>query len=114
MALDRGAVRGDGRRAAVVHVDGHAAVEWGHLAVLAFGGRWTADEAMMRDAVPAAWERMVRLSNACPPESATALWVARMAVRTIPPVAEGTTAAPGAVAPGRPSFRGSRTKQQSQ
>jgi hypothetical protein len=54
------------------------------LAGLAFGGRWNAGEAMMQDASPAQWERMVRLYKACPQDSTVELCEAATAVRTIP------------------------------
>ncbi len=65
-----------------------AMLPWGGgtwLASLAFGGRWNAGEAMMQDASPVQWERMVRLYKACPQDSTTELCEAAMAVRTIPP-----------------------------
>ncbi len=61
---------------------------WGSgtwLAGLAFGGRWSAGEAMMQQADPVAWERMVRLYKACPKDSLTELCEATMAVGTIAP-----------------------------
>ena len=77
-----------------------AFLPWGGgtwLAGLAFGGRWNAGEAMMQDANPAEWERMVRLYKACSQESTTDLCEAAEAVRTIPPA--------------RPLPRETRTKQ---
>ena len=69
------------------------------------GGRWGAGQTLMRESDPAVWERMVRLYNACPSDSATELCEAAMAVRTIPPgqpptAPEGARAAPlGTVPP---------------
>ncbi len=77
-----------------------AMLPWGGgtwLAGLAWGGRWTAGEAMMQDANPGQWERMVRLYKACPQDSTTDLCEAAEAVRTIPP--------------SRPLPRENRTKQ---
>jgi len=65
-----------------------AFLPWGGgtwLAGLAFGGRWNAGATMLEDADPIAWERMVRLARACPPEDATELCEAAMAVRTAEP-----------------------------
>lgn len=49
------------------------------------GGRWKAGQALMREADPEAWGRMVQLYNACPKDASTELCEAAMAVRTIPP-----------------------------
>jgi hypothetical protein len=65
-----------------------AILPWGGgtwLAGLAFGGRWSAGEAMMQQADPVAWERMVRLYKACPKDSLTELCEATIAVGTIAP-----------------------------
>lgn len=65
-----------------------ALLPWGGgtwLAGLAFGGRWNAGQALLQDASPASWERMLRLYNACPQDSRTELCEAAMAVRTISP-----------------------------
>jgi hypothetical protein len=65
-----------------------AMLPWGGgtwLAGLAFGGRWSAGEAMMQEADSAAWDRMVRLYKACPQDSPTELCEATMTVRTIAP-----------------------------
>ena len=65
-----------------------AMLPWGGgtwLAGLAWGGRWNAGEAMMQDANPAQWDRMVQLYKACPQESTTELCEAAEAVRTILP-----------------------------
>ena len=62
------------------------------LAGLAFGGRWNAGEAMLQDANPVQWERMVRLYKACSADSTTELCEAAMAVRTISPGQEGAKA----------------------
>ncbi len=64
-----------------------ALLPWGAgtwLAGLAYGGRWNAGQAMLQDANPASWERMVRLYNACSKDSTTELCEAAMAVRIIP------------------------------
>ena len=77
-----------------------AALPWGmgtRLAGLAYGGRWNAGQAMLGDASPEMWDRMVRLYNACPKESTTELCEAVLAVRTIAPNA---SAQPGAAQPG--------------
>ncbi len=55
------------------------------LAGLVFGGWWNAVAAMLEDANPAAWERMVGLYTACPPDDATELFEATMTARTIAP-----------------------------
>jgi hypothetical protein len=72
-----------------------AMLPWGGgtwLAGLAFGGRWNAGEAMMQDASPAQWERMVRLYKACPQDSTTDLCEAAITVRTITKGQEGAKA----------------------
>ena len=86
----------------------------GHwLAALLVGGsRWEAGAALMRTDDPVAWDRVLRLSRACPPDSSTELCEAAMAVRTIPPGApaqpgpEGAKAAPPAAAPVQLPSRG--------
>ena len=50
-----------------------------------YGGRWSAGQAMLGDANPEMWDRMVRLYNACPRDSTTELCEAVLAVRTIAP-----------------------------
>ena len=60
-----------------------AMLPWGGgtwLAGLAYGARWNAGQAMLQDAQPATWDRMVRLYNVCPQESATELCEAELAV----------------------------------
>ncbi|MGH7048442.1 MAG: DUF6118 family protein [Stellaceae bacterium] len=52
------------------------------------GGPWQAGASLMQRANPAAWERMVQLYQACPPERATALCEAAMAARPAPPPPE--------------------------
>lgn len=82
-----------------------ATLPWGGgtwLAGLAFGGRWNAGEAMVQDANPAAWERMVRLYKACPQDSATELCEAAEAVRTIQPGQEGARAPAFGTVPAQP------------
>jgi hypothetical protein len=83
-----------------------AMLPWGGgtwLASLAFGGRWSAGEAMMQDASPAQWERMVRLYKSCPQDNSTELCEATMAVRTVPPAAQtetrGTAISPSRIPP---------------
>jgi hypothetical protein len=51
------------------------------------GGPWQAGASLMRRADPAAWERIVRLDRACPPDRATELCAAALAqtTRTPPP-----------------------------
>ncbi len=49
------------------------------------GGPWQAGASLMRRADPAAWERMVQLYQACPPDHATASCEATMAARTARP-----------------------------
>jgi len=77
------------------------------------GGRWDAGQVLMREAGPETWDRMVRLSKACPPETLIELCEAAMVVRTIPPgpAAQPTpeaarTVVPSAVAPTPPASRG--------
>lgn len=77
------------------------------------GGRWKAGERLMDEADPDAWDRQVRLSKACPPDTLIELCEAAMVVRTIPPgpavqlAPEGAkTLAPPTVAPGPPLSRG--------
>ena len=72
------------------------------LAGLAFGGRWNAGEAMLRDANPVQWERMVRLYKACPADSTTELCEAAMAVRTIAPGQEVAKAPASGTVPAQP------------
>ncbi|MGH7187569.1 MAG: DUF6118 family protein [Acetobacteraceae bacterium] len=48
------------------------------------GGPWQAGASLMRRADPAAWERMVRLYQACPPNRATELCEASIATRPVP------------------------------
>lgn len=82
-----------------------AILPWGGgtwLAGLAFGGRWNAGEAMMQDASPAQWERMVRLYKACPQDSTTDLCEAAITVRTIPPGQEGAKAPAFGTVPAQP------------
>ena len=62
------------------------------------GGRWQAGETLMREADPVASNRMARLYNACPQDSATELCEAAMAVRTASPAA-ASRASEGAGAP---------------
>lgn len=74
-----------------------AALPWGmgtRLAGLAYGGRWSAGQAMLGDASPEMWDRMVRLYNACPRDSTTELCEAVLAVRTIAPDAPAPPAPP--------------------
>ena len=86
MALDGGRMWGHGRRAVVVPADGHAALGRRDVAgEPSLGGRWNAGEAMMQDASPTQWERMVRLYKSCPQDSSTELCEATMTVRTVPP-----------------------------
>jgi len=77
------------------------------------GGRWKAGGMLMYEADPEAWDRQVRLSKACPPDTLIELCEAAMVVRTIPPgpsaqaVPEGVkTVMPSAVAPPPPASRG--------
>ena len=72
------------------------------LAGLAFGGRWNAGQAMMQDANPAVWDRMVRLYKACPQDSTTELCEAAMAVWTIPPGQEAARAPAVGTVPTQP------------
>jgi hypothetical protein len=88
-----------------------AFLPWGGgtwLAGLAFGGRWNAGATMLEDADPTAWERMVRLARACPPDDATELCEAAMAVRTAAPDKDGSATAPTSLPP-RPQSRESQT-----
>ena len=62
------------------------------VASLVGGGPWKAGAALMQEANPVSWDRVLRLSRACPPDSSTELCEAAMAVRTIPP---GAAAQPG-------------------
>jgi len=95
-----------------------ALVPWGvghrlAAALVDTGGRWKAGEMLMYEADPEAWDRQVRLSKACPPETLIELCEAAMVVRTIPPgpAAQPTpeaarTVVPPAVAPTPPASRG--------
>jgi hypothetical protein len=49
------------------------------------GSRWQAGQILMEEASPASWDKMVRLYNACPPDSTTEVCEAAEAVRTITP-----------------------------
>jgi hypothetical protein len=49
------------------------------------GGPWQAGASLMQRADPAAWERMVRLDRACPPDRATELCEAALAARPARP-----------------------------
>ena len=53
-------------------------------------------QAMLGDAIPETWDRMVRLYKACPKDSTTELCEAMLMVRTVTPDAP---AQPGAVPP---------------
>jgi len=46
------------------------------------GGRWKAGEMLMYEADPEAWDRQVRLSKACPPDTLIELCEATMLLRT--------------------------------
>ncbi len=77
------------------------------------GGRWEAGQVLMREAGPGTWDRMVRLSKACPPDALIELCEAAMTVQTIPSglaahsAPEGAGAAvPPAAAPASPPPRG--------
>jgi len=77
------------------------------------GGRWRAGGMLMHEADPEAWDRQVRLSKACPPNTLIELCEAAMVVRTIPPgpAAQPTpeaakTVVPSVVAPAPPASRG--------
>jgi len=94
-----------------------AVLPWGighrMAASLVGGGQWEAGATLMREAKPEAWDRVWRLSQACPPEILIDLCEAAMVVRTIPPgpatqpAPEGAkTLAPPTVAPGPPPSRG--------
>lgn len=78
-----------------------ALLPWGlgtRLAGLAYGGRWEGGQALLREASPGTWDRMVRLYRACPQGSATELCEAALAVRTIAPGAPQPGTAPPAAA----------------
>lgn len=93
-----------------------ALLPWGAgtwLGSLAYGGRWNAGQAMLQDAQPALWGRMVRLYNACPKDSTTELCEAAMAVRTIPPGQERMRNGSPPIASSRPLPRAGRARQQS-
>ena len=91
-----------------------AALPWGvghrlAAALVSTGGRWRAAEVLMDEDSPATWDRLVRLSHACPPETLIDLCEAAMVVRTIPPgpaaqqaPKEAGAAAPPAAAPAPP------------
>jgi len=94
-----------------------AVLPWGighrMAASLVGGGQWEAGATLMREAKPEAWDRVWRLSHACPPETLIDLCEAAMVVRTIPPgpaaqpAPEGArTLAPPTVAPGPTPSRG--------
>lgn len=94
-----------------------AVLPWGMghrlAASLVGGGGWEAGATLMREAKPEAWDRVMRLSQACPPETLIDLCEAAMVVRTIPPgpaaqpaPEEAKTAAPSAATPGSPPPRG--------
>ncbi len=95
-----------------------ASMPWsvGHrlaAALVSTGGRWKAGEMLMYEADPDAWDRQVRLSKACPPDTLIELCEAAMVVRTIPsgPAAQpapeaARTVVPSAVALPPPSSRG--------
>jgi len=95
-----------------------AFLPWGvghRLAVLLVdtGGRWKAGERLMDEADPDAWDRQVRLSKACPPDTLIELCEAAMVVRTIPPgpavqptPEAARTVVPPVVAPPPPASRG--------
>jgi hypothetical protein len=93
-----------------------AFLPWGAgnwLAALPLGGEWQGGQVLLKEAGPATWDRMVRLNNACPADSTTALCEAVLAMRTLSPTTQEETKAPAAVAPARPSPR-SRTGQPAQ
>jgi hypothetical protein len=82
-------------------------------ASLIAGSKWQAGETLMEEASPEAWEKMVRLYDACPQNTATELCEAAIAVRTIAPGQErGRNAS--TPAPLRPVMRGSHGVQQGQ
>ena len=60
-------------------------VPWGGghwlAASLIGGGEWQAGTTLMQEARPAAWERVVQLNNACPPDRTTEACVVAMAGR---------------------------------
>ena len=65
-----------------------AVLPWGAgtwLAGLGYGGRWPGGQALLREADPVSWERMVRLYQACPAASRTEQCEAALAVRTAAP-----------------------------
>ncbi|MBV9786155.1 MAG: hypothetical protein JO264_20320, partial [Acidisphaera sp.] len=65
-----------------------AILPWGAgtwLAGLGYGGRWQGGQALLREADPVSWERMVRLYQACPVASRTEQCEAALAVRTAAP-----------------------------
>jgi Family of unknown function (DUF6118) len=77
------------------------------------GGRWEAGQVLMREAGPGTWDRMVRLSHACPPDAMLELCETAMLVRTIPPGPAAQpapepagVAMPSAAAPPPPPARG--------
>jgi hypothetical protein len=49
------------------------------------GDRWHAGLALMEEASPDSWDKMVRLYNACPPDAATELCEAAIVARTAAP-----------------------------
>jgi len=95
-----------------------ALVPWGvghrlAAALVDTGGRWKAGEMLMYEADPEAWDRQVRLSKACPPDTLIELCEAAMVVRTIPPgpavqptPEAARTVVPPAVAPPPSASRG--------
>jgi hypothetical protein len=90
-----------------------AFLPWGAgnwLAALPLGGEWQGGQVLLKEAGPATWDRMVRLNNACPADSTTALCEAVLAMRTLSPTTQEETKVPATVAPARPSPR-SRTGQ---
>ena len=79
-----------------------AVLPWGvgdRMAVLpiAGGDRWAAGQALLNRSNPPAWERIVKLFNACGDQS-TELCEAAIVVRTMPPVGQGDKS-PSSVAP---------------
>ena len=83
MAVDNRGVRGGAGPGVVAASAGAACGEW-MASLVVGGGRWQAGQAMMRNADPAAWNRMARLVNACPKDTSTDLCEAAMAVRQAP------------------------------
>jgi len=87
--------------------------------LVAGAGRWGAGQTLMREANPEAWERLVRLYNACPQASSMEQCEAALAVRTVPPEApaqssqsaqpgpEGVRAGGVGTVPAPPRSRGS-------